>query len=229
MIKYDKQKYDKLKNKFPGSENIDFNYAQAYQDMFVLSCLNGKRDGYYLEIGAYHSTNLSNTYLLESKFGWSGISVDIDDSVRNSFSTNREGNLIIADAISLDYKKILNDYNMPKRIDYLQLDIEPQTNTLECLKNIPFDEYRFSVITYETDFYDPSFAREESLANREKSREILKSHGYFLLVGNVCNISENDPFEDWYIDPQVIDPNNLSWISPSEEYNMVSESVLVNF
>jgi len=229
MIKYTREKYPRLKHKFLGSEKIEYNYAQAYQDMFVLACLNGKHNGSYLEIGAYHSTSLSNTYLLESQFGWNGISIDIEEGVRGSFLSDRKNQLIIEDALKVDYSKILSGLSKSGRIDYLQIDIEPQNNTLECLKRIPLDEFRFSVITYETDFYDPSFSREESLANREKSREILKSHGYFLLVGNVCNISENDPFEDCYIDPQLIDPNNLSWISPSEEYNMVSESVLVNF
>lgn len=229
MIKYTREKYSGLKNKFPGSEDIEYNYSQAYQDMFVLSCLNGKRDGSYLEIGAYHSTSLSNTYLLESKFGWNGVSIDIEEGVRNSFSSDRKNELIIGDALNLDYSRILGNISKSGRVDYLQIDIEPQNNTLECLKRIPLDQYRFNVITYETDFYDTSFSREESLANREKSREILKSYGYFLLVGNVCNISNNDPFEDWYIDPEIIDPNTLSWISKSEEYNMVSESILVNF
>lgn len=228
MIRYTKEKLDRLKHKFQGCEKIDSNYSQAYQDMFVLTCLNGKIEGTYLEIGAYHSTSLSNTYLLESAFGWNGVSVDIEPSTSDSFNSDRKNTLIIADALTLDYKKILDESEFPKRIDYLQLDIEPQNNTLECLKRIPFDDYRFSVITYETDFYDPSFSREQSLENREKSREILKSKGYFLLVGNVCNVSNNDPFEDWYIDPLVIDPKTLNWIEPSEEYNMVSESILLN-
>lgn len=228
MIRYKREKIDRLRVKFPGVENITENFSQAYQDMFVLSCLGGKRNGTYLEIGAYHATSLSNTYLLESSFGWGGISIDIEESVRSSFSVSRKSNLIIGDALTLDYKKILSEYHMPKRIDYLQVDIEPQNNTLECLKKIPLDDYRFSVITYETDFYDPSFNREESLRNREESREILKSKGYLLLAGNVCNLSEKDPFEDWYIDPEVIDPEVIVGFYPNEEYNKVSESILIN-
>jgi len=226
MIKYTKEKYDLLRVKFEGSSDLTENYSQAYQDIFVLSCLNGKREGTYLEIGAYHSTILSNTYLLESKFAWKGISIDIENSVTNSFNSDRKNKLIIADALSLDYNKILEESGMPRRIDYLQVDIYPQNNTLECLKRIPLDKYRFNVITYETDFYDPAFTREKSLENREESRRILKSHGYLLLAGNVCNISENDPFEDWYIDPEVISPDIIKGFVPSSECNIVSEKIL---
>ena len=43
--------------------------------------------------------------------------------------------------------------NYPKQIDYLSLDIDPSEATLAALKKLPLDEYRFSVITYETEVY----------------------------------------------------------------------------
>jgi hypothetical protein len=48
---YNKDKFNSLKIKFPGSEEIERNYSEAYQDMFVLTMLNGKKEGTYLEIG----------------------------------------------------------------------------------------------------------------------------------------------------------------------------------
>ena len=228
MIKYSKEKAGRIRCKFQGIEKIEHNFSQAYQDMLVLTCLNGKTNGTYLEIGAYHSTSLSNTYLLESVFGWDGLSIDIEPSTSYSFNADRKNKLIIGDALILDYNEILKKSGLPKRIDYLQLDIEPQKNTLECLKKLPLDDYRFNVITYETDFYDHTFSKEKSLENREKSREILKSKGYFLLAGNVCNLSKNDPFEDWYIDPEVIPSNVITGFTPNEEFNDVSENILLN-
>jgi hypothetical protein len=54
------------------------------------------------------------------------------------------------------------------------------------------------VITYETDLYkDGPDAGEEAM-------EILLSHGYELVVRNVAN--QNNPYEDWYVDPTVVDP-----------------------
>jgi hypothetical protein len=50
--------------------------AQAGQDLFVIAMLQGSHHGKWLEFGAGHPTRNSNTYLLEKRFGFSGISVD---------------------------------------------------------------------------------------------------------------------------------------------------------
>jgi len=47
--------------------------SQLKQDLFVLSELGFKRNGYFVEFGATNGVDLSNTYLLEKKFGWLGI------------------------------------------------------------------------------------------------------------------------------------------------------------
>ena len=47
--------------------------SQLRQDLFVLSRLNFKRGGYYVEFGATNGIDLNNTYLLETEFGWDGI------------------------------------------------------------------------------------------------------------------------------------------------------------
>ena len=47
--------------------------AQLWQDLFVLHELDLKRDGYFVEFGATNGVSLSNTHLLEKRFGWKGI------------------------------------------------------------------------------------------------------------------------------------------------------------
>lgn len=47
--------------------------SQLGQDLFVLSQLGFKRDGYFVEFGACDGVYLSNSLLVESEFGWSGI------------------------------------------------------------------------------------------------------------------------------------------------------------
>ena len=51
MIKYTKSNYDRLKYKFNRSNEINENESQAYQDMFILSMLDGKENGVFIEIG----------------------------------------------------------------------------------------------------------------------------------------------------------------------------------
>ncbi len=60
--------------------------------MFVLSMLNGKKNGTYLEIGAGSYYYGNNTYLLEKSFDWNGISIDINESLSIDFNNNRNNN-----------------------------------------------------------------------------------------------------------------------------------------
>jgi hypothetical protein len=225
---YNKSQHDSLKFKFIDSELIENNYSQAYQDMFVLSVLNGKKEGTFLEIGAYDPHNLSNTYLLEKNYNWKGVSIDINPVNYDGFLNRKNTKLIVDNALNINYQDLITDNNLPNRIDYLQIDIEPQNQTLECLKLIPLDKFRFSVITFETDLYDPSVDKEESLKNREESRQILKSYGYELIVGNICNVSTNDPFEDWYVDSTFFSSDDIEKFKNSSEYNNTAESYMLN-
>jgi FkbM family methyltransferase len=47
--------------------------SQYRQDLFVLSELDFKVNGFFVEFGATNGVDLSNTYLLEKDFGWNGI------------------------------------------------------------------------------------------------------------------------------------------------------------
>jgi FkbM family methyltransferase len=47
--------------------------SQIGQDLFALYALGWKRSGYFVEFGATNGVDLSNTYLLEKDFAWTGI------------------------------------------------------------------------------------------------------------------------------------------------------------
>ena len=47
--------------------------SQLRQDIFVLCTLDFKRNGFFVEFGATNGVDLSNSYLLETEFNWTGI------------------------------------------------------------------------------------------------------------------------------------------------------------
>ena len=53
--------------------NANDTRAQCYQDVFVLYKTKYKKGGYFVEFGATDGKNISNTYLLEKRYGWKGI------------------------------------------------------------------------------------------------------------------------------------------------------------
>ena len=163
-------------------------YSQAGQDEWVLSMIP---TGKYLEIGASHPVNISNTYLLE-KNGWTGTSIDIDSQCAELWKQTRKNRLIIGNALTMSYGWL------PERIEYLSLDIDPARNTFEMLTKLPHSQTRFSLITYEHDYYLVNEWAGHDF--RERSRELLTGLGYQLYRPDVCY--EGKPFEDWWIDPK---------------------------
>jgi hypothetical protein len=203
IIKYQKHKHNYLRYKFPGSENIEKNYSQAYQDMFILSLLNGKRNGLYLEIGAQEPFYQNNTALLETQFDWKGISIEIEENLCNMFAEQRKNIIVCEDATTIDYAELLSEFTDQTDFDYLQVDCEPSKTTFEVLISIPFEKYRFAIITYEHDHYVDMTG-----SYREKSRRFLHAMGYEMCVNDISPNDES-PFEDWWYHPDLIDPEML--------------------
>ena len=200
---YFKQDHNRLRYQFINSDKIERNYSQVYQDMFILSMLNGKRCGTYLEIGGADPFLGNNTALLEQNYGWAGISLEYDNKFIDNYRKSRKNIILHTDALKINYKKLIQTHFKTKEIDYLQLDIEPARNTFEVLLSIPFEEYKFAVITYEHDYYV-----DVTKSYRDKSRKYLKLMGYELIVNDVSPDGISN-FEDWWVHPDLIDPEIL--------------------
>ena len=64
--------------------------AQLHQDIFVLAEHDFKSAGYFVEFGATNGHDLSNTYLLETQFGWQGIVAEPAKSWHEALKKNRQ-------------------------------------------------------------------------------------------------------------------------------------------
>lgn len=65
--------------------------SQFRQDLFVLSTLGFKRNGYFVEFGATDGLAFSNSLLLEKSFGWHGILAEPARSWHPALRANRLG------------------------------------------------------------------------------------------------------------------------------------------
>ena len=151
--------------------------------------------------------------LLEKKFNWFGLSIDIDEKQTMLYSGVRETPVITEDCTNVDFNKIIQYYNS-RHIDYLSLDLEPASVTMMCLKNIPFDEVEFSLITFEHDGY--RFGD----CYRNESRDIFEKNGYKLICSDVSN--NNCAYEDWYYNPKYIKYEDIKELeSKNKEWDKI--------
>jgi FkbM family methyltransferase len=69
-------------------------FSQIKQDLFVLTTLNYKKDGFFIEVGAGDGINFSNTYLLEKEFNWRGILIEPNRTFFESCLKSRKSKVI---------------------------------------------------------------------------------------------------------------------------------------
>jgi hypothetical protein len=187
-------------------------HSQSGQESMVLSRLEYKKFGTYLEIGAWDGVDLSNTYLLESAYSWDGLAIDIESKYVKRYNKKRINPCIKANALTLDYGKLLTEADFPEVIDYLQLDIEPAINTFNCLTKIPFYKFKFRIITFEHDLY----ASKDNQFYKDSAHIFLQQKGYLRIASNVMN--QGNPFEDWYVHPAYVSANAATLLAENVEF-----------
>lgn len=190
-------------------------WSQAWQDEFVINLLNFKKAGFFIDIGSGGGTGQNNSYFFESEMNWKGVCVELGSGYTEHYASNRTCKFLNEDATKIDYKSVLTELSIPSRIDYLSLDIDE--NSMLGLGKLPFDDYRFNVITIEHDAYRFGHL----LRNQE--REFLRHYGYVLLFSDVlvplgCGMGPDLPFEDWWVDPVIFNMEKLNKITAEKMY-----------
>jgi hypothetical protein len=218
---YDSSMHQNLKIKFPGSEIIDRSYGQVYQDMFILMMLNGKKNGTYLEIGSADPLHGNNTALLEKLFGWTGVGIERDMRMVLDYMTARKNKIRCENALEVNYHELLQNLAVDGCVDYLQLDCEPSKTTYDIMTMIPFDDYKFAVITYEHDHYV-----DMDKLYRDKSRRFLFNKGYKLVVNDV-SADGISSFEDWWVHPELVDKSILDKMMLDNTVNHCDRAIFI--
>jgi FkbM family methyltransferase len=197
-------------------------YSQSNQDKWVVEFLKFKKNGYFIELGAYDGIQTSNTYYMETNLGWEGICVEANPRVYQSLIKNRKSkNINVAlnnyvgecfftnDKITTTGVKvpcntlnnILQECNCPKDIDYLSIDIEGYEYIV--LKDFNFKEWNIGLITVEHNLYCDGNDR------KNKLYELLTNNGFTRVVEDAPCLDKNPlyynkPYEDWYINSNLL-------------------------
>lgn len=73
------------------NSGIEFK-SQSDQDVIALAYFNNKKDGFFIDIGAFDGVSISNTYALE-QLGWSGACIEPLPDQFNNLQKNRKCDL----------------------------------------------------------------------------------------------------------------------------------------
>ena len=197
--------------------------SQLRQDLFVLSQLNFKRNGYFVEFGATNGVDLSNTYLMEKEFGWTGILAEparcwhkrllenrISDIETNCVWKDSHSNLIFneVDVAELSTIQTYSDTDFHKESRKSGKTYSVKTislNDLLAKHNAPKQIDYLSIDTEGSefeilsnfDFAKHSFqvitCEHNFTPMREKIYDLLSRYGY------VRKYQELSKFDDWYV------------------------------
>lgn len=192
--------------------------SQAMQDAFVMLCTGRKRDGTYVDLGAGHYANGSNTFRLATEYGWSGIAAEKDEALAAEYRRTRWRDTFFYDALDPNLPSAIRALAGSEAIiDFLSLDLEPPELTLSCLVGLPLEDVRFAVICCEHDVY----RRPRSIKNA--MRGILEGYGYIRVVEDVRMLGNGQtddgrtiwhlvPVEDWWVHPSIVNVRNAAAI-----------------
>ena len=176
----------------------DNKFSQSGQDQFAYN-ISGS-NGTYLEIGAHDPIINSNTFNLEVKCNWNGISVEYDKSFQKSWSDNklRKDNVVWDDAFNINYSSLIKQRALPYRLNYLSCDIEPAENTFNILKKIISSKLNFDFISFEHDKYSIGSKYEDL------SIKYLKDCNYKVAVKNVYSRNKRYKiYETWFVNNDI--------------------------
>jgi FkbM family methyltransferase len=199
--------------------------AQLRQDLLVLWLLDFKRNGIFIEFGATDGVDLSNTYLLEKNFAWTGILGEPATIWHKALRANRNC-LIDTHAISSSSGELLNFFEAEdarfsvfgniginqRSIKYIKnytvitktlFDLIEANNLPGIIDYISIDtegsEYDIlNAFDFERYSFRVLTVEHSNATEQKKIYNLLTSKGYARIL------SEISSFDDWYIQPHLV-------------------------
>ena len=201
--------------------SFDESRSQLRQDLLVLWLLDFQKDGIFVEFGATDGVDLSNTYLLERKYGWKGLLVEPAKIWHHDLKQNR--NSIIdfraVTAISGEMEVFFQSEDPRFSSIFRNLDLsypssyQVKTVTLKDLLiehafpelidyiSIDTEGTEFEILkNFDFDLFKFKVATIEysSESSREQVCELMSRNGYKRVFDSISK------FEGWFINPNFV-------------------------
>ena len=201
----------------------DNSQSQLGQDLFALSELDFKRGGFFVEFGAANGIDLSNTYLLEKEFEWTGILAEPGKGWHRDLKNNRSS-YIETDCVWRDSNSSLT-FNEADTAEHSTIDAYSSSDRHSRSRR-QGNRYKVNTISLE-DVLDKYHAPKEidylSIDTEGSEYEILRDFNFdkyrfkiitcehnftptrekiFSLLtrnGFVRKLTEYSRFDDWYV------------------------------
>jgi FkbM family methyltransferase len=187
-------------------------YSQFGQDLHIINNIyKNKKNGFFIEIGAYDGVSMSNTYLLEKQYNWKGICIEPNpryfnklNDVRTSININKaiyinnDDELNFIDDLNGGCSGLVNtnNHNFLNDCPIITVNTKNLTTLLEENNCPKFIEYlsidtegsEFDILnSHDFDKYKFGYITVEHNfidSNRMKIRNLLISKGYKLYREN---------------------------------------------
>ena len=197
--------------------------SQIFQDLFVCFFSDFKRHGYFIEFGAASGVKLSNTYLLEKEYDWSGILVEPFQYWHDQIAANRNciidhacitgksgdcysiiGTLDPAETYIREQKAGDTELNFPKVISLSLNDLIEKYNAPKIIDYISIDCEGGELEILETfDFklrqVNMLTIEHNFIENKYVSiRELMLDNGYIEIFKGISR------WDSWYIHPSLL-------------------------
>lgn len=115
-------------------------HGQSYQDMFALMFLGYKTNGYFVDFGATDGYDISNSYILEKDYGWSGILVEPALQWHEKLAENRNCHINHSVVWRANEPVMFNERHRGDAsvaVEYLNTIDEPRGNDIKEQYEIP--------------------------------------------------------------------------------------------
>jgi FkbM family methyltransferase len=179
-------------------------YSQIGQDLRVIQTYNNKEDGFFIEIGASDGINLSNTYLLETKYKWKGICCEPVPNKFKELVNNRPNSICYSEAVfnqsglSLNFD-IANNFDLLSGISEY---IDAYKSTVDKNKT-SIEVQTISLLDVLEKSNAPKFIEYMSIDTEGSELEIIKNFDFEKYTFGLIDIEHN------YIEPRRTEIYNL--------------------